>query len=71
MENIFDTHSHYTDSAFDEDRDAVLQSIHNNGVKYIMLAASSVRNSVQNDVISPKQKDTGRMQERYGQLPAD
>ena len=38
MENIFDTHSHYTDSAFDEDRDAVLQSIHNNGVKYIMLA---------------------------------
>lgn len=54
MENIFDTHSHYTDSAFDEDRDAVLQSIHNNGVKYIMLVASSVRNSVQNDVISRK-----------------
>ena len=44
--DIFDTHSHYTDPAFDEDRMDVIKNIHENGVKYIMLAVSSYEDSV-------------------------
>lgn len=45
LENIFDTHAHYTDSAFDEDRHELISSIHENGVKYIMLSVSSLEDS--------------------------
>lgn len=44
--NIFDSHSHYTDSAFDEDRDELIRKIHENGVKYIMLAVSEYNDAV-------------------------
>ena len=44
--NIFDSHSHYTDKAFDEDRDEVITRIHKNGVKYIMLAVSDYSDAV-------------------------
>lgn len=40
FKNIFDTHSHYTDSAFDSDRDELIVSMHRNGVRNIMLAVS-------------------------------
>lgn len=36
MENIFDTHAHYDDEAFNEDRDELLKSIHAEGVKHII-----------------------------------
>lgn len=36
MENIFDTHAHYDDEAFDEDRDELLRKIHSEGVKLII-----------------------------------
>lgn len=45
-ENIFDTHSHYTDSAFDEDRESLIASLHKNGVKYIMLAVSEYNDAL-------------------------
>ena len=45
MNNIFDTHAHYTDEAFDNDRAALLDSLPQCGVKYIMLAASSLETS--------------------------
>ena len=32
--NIFDTHSHYSDSAFDNDRYEVLDSLKEKGVEY-------------------------------------
>ena len=54
MENIFDTHSHYTDSAFDEDRDILLSELQSKGIKYLMLAASSVENSLENDALCRK-----------------
>ena len=44
MENkyrIFDTHAHYDDDSFDEDRDAVLSQIKENGVVGILNCASS------------------------------
>ncbi len=33
---IFDTHSHYDDKVFDEDRDALLQSLRTNGVERVV-----------------------------------
>lgn len=36
MENIFDTHAHYDDEAFDEDRDELLKRINQQGVKLII-----------------------------------
>lgn len=54
MENIFDTHSHYTDTAFDEDRDILLSELQAKGIKYLMLAASSVDNSFENDKLCQK-----------------
>ena len=38
---IFDSHSHYDDEAFDEDRDELLQSLSGKGVEKIISAASS------------------------------
>lgn len=39
---IFDTHAHYDDSKFDEDRDALLKELHNNGISYILNACASI-----------------------------
>lgn len=54
MENIFDTHAHYSDGAFDEDRDEVLKTLPSKGVRYVTLASSSVDDSVINSEISRK-----------------
>ena len=43
--NIFDTHAHYTDHAFDEDRDELLHSLPDKGVRYVMLAGCDVEDS--------------------------
>lgn len=40
MHNIFDTHSHYTDSSFNNDRDEILSGFQEKGVRYIMLAST-------------------------------
>lgn len=48
INNIFDTHAHYADSAFDEDREAVLAELHSKGVSYVMLASSSVKDTAEN-----------------------
>jgi len=42
---IFDSHAHYDDEAFDDDRDELLQSMHENGVDYIVNSGESVRSS--------------------------
>lgn len=43
--NIFDTHAHYTESCFDEDRDIIIPKMHNNGVKYILISVSNIADS--------------------------
>ena len=48
MMNIFDTHSHYADSAFDADREQVLRELPEKGVKLVMLAASGLDDSAEN-----------------------
>ena len=42
---IFDTHSHYMDDAFAEDRDAVLQALPEGGVALAMLASVDAADS--------------------------
>ena len=48
MTGIFDTHAHYADSAFDEDREQVLEELPRKGVKLVMLAGSSLEDSAAN-----------------------
>ena len=38
---IFDTHAHYLDSRFDEDREILLKSFNSNGVKYVTEVCAS------------------------------
>ena len=42
---FFDTHAHYDDSRYDEDRDLLLESMQEAGVSLILNAGSSVENS--------------------------
>ncbi len=39
---IFDTHAHYDDNQFDEDRDSLLREMHKNGISYILNASASL-----------------------------
>ncbi|MDE5619551.1 MAG: TatD family hydrolase [Ruminococcus sp.] len=52
--NIFDTHSHYTDSAFDVDRFELLDSMQEKGIKYIMLASTCTEDIRENALLSEK-----------------
>lgn len=54
VNNIFDTHAHYADHAFDSDRDELLSSLNEKGVKYVMLASSSVDDTRENALIAEK-----------------
>lgn len=45
---LFDTHAHYYDSQFDEDRRESLERAFDSGVKYILSASSDVASSVEN-----------------------
>lgn len=42
MNNIFDSHAHYNDHGFDEDRQQLLEKIHQNGVEYIVNVGASM-----------------------------
>ncbi|MBP5431213.1 TatD family hydrolase [Ruminococcus sp.] len=46
--NIFDTHAHYADRAFDADREQMLEELPGKGVKLVMLAASGLDDSAEN-----------------------
>lgn len=48
MNNIFDTHAHYAESAFDSDRDELLKTFPEKGIKYIMLASTDIESSLRN-----------------------
>lgn len=45
MTGIFDSHAHYDDSAFDEDRDLLLASMESRGVTKIVNCASDINSS--------------------------
>lgn len=42
---IFETHAHYDDRAFDDDRDVLLKKVHMDGVTYIVNIGCSMNNS--------------------------
>ena len=42
---IFETHAHYDDKAFDEDRNVILEEMHAGGVEYIVNVGCSMPNS--------------------------
>lgn len=52
ISNIFDTHAHYADHAFDSDRGQILAELPKNGVKYVMLASSSLEDTADNSVLA-------------------
>ncbi|MCM1506546.1 MAG: TatD family hydrolase [Ruminococcus flavefaciens] len=54
MHNIFDTHSHYTDSSFDCDRDELLSGLSAKGVRYIMLASTCAEDIKANAQLADK-----------------
>lgn len=42
---LFDTHAHYYDARFDEDRDEILSSLKENGVEYVLNAGCSLEST--------------------------
>ena len=46
MEKIFDTHAHYTDSAFDEDRETLISSLRDKNVSLVMQACTDLEDAV-------------------------
>lgn len=46
MNNIFDSHAHYNDSAFDSDRDEVLNSLNEKGVSNVINCATDYNSSL-------------------------
>ncbi len=51
---IFDTHAHYDDNKFDEDRDLLLKELHQNGVAYILNASASLESLDANIALAGK-----------------
>lgn len=54
MNNIFDTHAHYADHAFDLDREELLKKLPESGVSLVMLASSSVEDTRENALLAEK-----------------
>lgn len=54
MNNIFDTHSHYTDEAYNNDRDSLLTEIFDKEVSYIIECATDYDSSVKALKLSEK-----------------
>lgn len=52
--NIFDTHAHYDDSRFDEDRDELLSSINSKGVTQIINCGCDLKSSLTTVKLSKK-----------------
>lgn len=45
LNNIFDSHAHYADSAFDNDRERLLKSLPQKGVSGIVTVGSNMEDS--------------------------
>ena len=52
--NIFDTHAHYDDSRFDDDRDELLSSLSENGVSHIVNCGCDLKSSLSTLALSEK-----------------
>lgn len=54
MNEIFETHAHYDDEAFDEDRDLVLQGLRDKGVCAVVTAGADLKSSLKAIELSQK-----------------
>lgn len=54
MIKIFDTHAHYSDAIYDNDRDELFKEMYNNGVKAITLIGASLEESKNEKAIAVK-----------------
>lgn len=52
--NIFDTHAHYDDSRFDEDRDELISSLGEKGISYIVNCGCDLKSSLTTLSLSEK-----------------
>lgn len=52
MTGIFDTHAHYADEAFDEDREELLERLPGQGIGLVMLASSGIDDTKANSELS-------------------
>ena len=43
---IFETHAHYDDEAYDDDRDALLSSMQENGIGWIVNVGASLKSTL-------------------------
>lgn len=51
---IFETHAHYDDEAFDEDRDILLSSMRGNGIAYIVNVGASLKSTAASIALARK-----------------
>ena len=51
---IFDTHAHYDDSAFDEDRDTLLENLRKKNVRYIINSSVDIPSSLESINLTEK-----------------
>lgn len=74
-QGIFDTHSHYTDAAFDADRDALLSGFPGEGVSHVMLCGCTPEDSQSSLLLARRYPHVycavGVHPENVADLPAD
>lgn len=51
---LFDTHAHYDDKKFDDDRYEIIQKAHESGISYILNAACNIASAVEGISLSQK-----------------
>ncbi len=51
---IFESHAHYDDAKFDEDREALLESLPENGIEYVVNVGASMESSRTTDALTKK-----------------
>ena len=51
---IFETHAHYTDDAFNEDRDSLINDVHNDNVDYIVEIGDNIERSIKAVLLASK-----------------
>lgn len=73
--NIFDTHAHYDDEAFDPDRDTVLKQIHEAGVELVLNPGCDIHSSEMSLALAAQYpflySAVGIHPEELNDLPAD
>jgi len=51
---IFETHAHYDDEAFDEDRDILLSSMRENGIEYVVNVGANLKSTAASIALAQK-----------------